>query len=201
MRRPALLRLVLAIAAVSPAQIVSPQKLQAQLQDRGALETIAHYLSLLEEAYLVAALEKHASRATRRRSAPPPLVALNNALCAMVDPRGIPDSALEPNRFGAWVENACLAFAWNAGQRVAYWREKPLERDGVIEGSWGSWSVEIKTSSFGAGDLRGLLEFTRRFPTYRPLLLCAPSGLAGAARLGVPAMSWQAFLAGGPALP
>lgn len=55
-RRPALLRQVFALAASSPAQIVSLQKLQGQLQDRGALETLAHYLHLLEDAYLVAPL-------------------------------------------------------------------------------------------------------------------------------------------------
>ena len=30
----------------------------------------------------------------------------------------------DPDRFGAWVENACLAHAWNAGQQLAYWRER-----------------------------------------------------------------------------
>jgi predicted AAA+ superfamily ATPase len=47
-RRPALLRQVFGVAASSPAQIASLQKIQGQLQDRGALETIAHYLALLE---------------------------------------------------------------------------------------------------------------------------------------------------------
>ena len=41
---PALLRQVFGVAASSPAQIVSLQKIQGQLQDPGALETIAHYL-------------------------------------------------------------------------------------------------------------------------------------------------------------
>lgn len=41
-RRPALLRQVFAIAVNSPAQIVSLQKLQGQLQDKSALETVAH---------------------------------------------------------------------------------------------------------------------------------------------------------------
>jgi hypothetical protein len=50
-RRPALLRQVFAIAAGSPAQIVSLQKMQGQLQDSGALETVAHYLALLQDAY------------------------------------------------------------------------------------------------------------------------------------------------------
>src|SRR6185312_11926119 len=59
-RKPALLRQVFGVCASSPAQIVSLQKIQGQLQDSGALETIAHYLELLEEAYLVAPLKKHA---------------------------------------------------------------------------------------------------------------------------------------------
>ncbi len=196
-RRPALLRQVFTVAAASPGQIVSLQKLQGQLQDHGALETIAHYLELLEDAYLVAALPKHAVRVARQRAAPPKLVPLNNALCAVVPP-GPPDRDREPDRFGAWVENACLAFAWNAGQRVAYWREEPLEVDGVLDGSWGSWAIEVKTGRFGGPDLRGLVEFTRRFPKYRPLLLCDPAALPAAERLGIPAMSWRQFLLRGP---
>ncbi len=197
-RRPALLRQVFAVAVASPAQIVSLQKLQGQLHDAGALETIAHYLQLLEEAYLVVSLEKHAARPPRRRAAPPKLVTLSNALAAVVDPRGIPDPTHEAARFGAWVENACLAFAWNTGHRVSYWREEPLEVDGVIESDQGAWAVEVKTGPFGASDLRGLLEFTKRFPRFQPLLLCDPGMLPAADRLGVPATSWKRFLLVGP---
>jgi len=179
-RRPALLRQVFALCASSPAQIVSLQKLQGQLQDAGALETIAHYLSLLEDAFLVAALEKHPVRAMRRRAAPPKLVTLNNALLAVSDPRGVPDHATDPSRFGAWIENACLAYAWNSGQRVLYWREEPYEVDAVLDGSWGHWAIEVKTGSFDATALRGLGEFTRRFPQYRPLVICDKSSLNAA---------------------
>lgn len=70
--------------------------------------------------------------------------------------------------------------------------------DGVLDGSWGAWAVEVKTGPFAAADLRGLLEFARRFPRFRPLLLCDPSELGAADRLGVPAMSWQQFLLEGP---
>jgi len=197
-RRPALLRQVFATSAASPAQIVSLQKLQGRLEGWGALETIAHYLRLLEDAFLVAALGKHSVRAARRRAAPPKLVVLNNAFLAVTDDRGVPDEEREAARFGAWVENACLAFAWNAGQRVAYWREEPYEVDGVIDGSWGAWAVEIKTGRFGAGDLAGLFEFVRRFPAYRLLVVCSEAGLDTAARLDIPAVSWRDFLLDGP---
>ena len=150
-RRPALLRQVFAVAASSPAQIVSLQKIQGQLQDKGALETIAHYLALLEEAFLVAPLPKYAVQAARRRAAPPKLVTLSNALVAVVHPEGVAGAGSDPARLGALVENACLAHAWNAGQRVHYWREEPLEVDGVLEGSWGAWAVERGRSTCSTG--------------------------------------------------
>lgn len=200
-RKPALLRQVFGIAVASPAQIVSLQKIQGQLQERGALETVAHYLALLEEAYLVAALPKHSRRLARQRAAPPKLVTLSNALLAVADPQGPPEPSRDPARFGAWVENACLAAAWNAGQHVAYWREKPFEADGVIEGNWGRWAVEIKTGPVTPADLRGLLEFTRRAPAYQPLLIGESAARVVGERLGIQTIEWRDFLLSGPSSP
>ncbi len=196
-RRPALLRQVFALAVSMPAQIVSLLKLQGQLMDAGALETIAHYLSVLEDAFLVAAIEKYSPRAVRRRAAPPKLVVLNNALMAALDPQGSPEQAQAPERYGGWVENACLAYVWNAGQRLTYWREEPLEVDAIVEGSWGSWAVEVKTGSFGPDDLRGLLEFCRRFPRFRPLVLTRRGGQVVTELAGVRSLTWDEFLLGG----
>lgn len=196
-RKPALLRQVFAICASSPAQIVSLQKIQGQLQDAGALETIAHYLSLLEEGFLVAALPKYSTQAARRRNAPPKLVVLSNALLAVANPLGAPDPKSDPQRFGAWLENACLAHAWNAGQRVLYWREEPLEVDGVIEGSWGTWVVEVKAGAVTPAELRGLLEFHRRFPKFTPILIGTPDGRAAAERVGIGYVDWHVFLSQG----
>ncbi len=197
-RKPALLRQVFGVCASSPAEIVSLQKIQGQLQDAGALETIAHYLQLLEEAYLVATLAKYSSRPARQRAAPPKLITLNNALLAAVDPRGIPDRSTDPKRFGAWVENACLAHAWNRGQRVSYWREEPLEVNAVVEGTWGSWAIEVTTGPTSSGDLKGIGEFARRYPLYRPLVLCSEEGRSAVERAGFPAMPWREFLITGP---
>lgn len=81
---------------------------------------------------------------------------------------------------------------------MSYWREEPYEVDGVLEGSWGRWAVEVKTGRPDAGDLRGLLEFTRRFPAYRPLLVCDAEGREAAERAGVDTVSWGDFLLAGP---
>ncbi|MGA3371529.1 MAG: ATP-binding protein [Terracidiphilus sp.] len=193
-RRPALLRQVFAIATGSPAQIVSLQKMQGQLQDSGALETVAHYLALLQDAYLVAPLEKYSAQALRRRASPPKLVVLNNALLSAMHPDGPPDPAREPERFGFWVENACLAFAINQDQQVTYWREEPLEIDAVFNGSWGQWAVEVKTGRYDVQALRGLLEFCRRYPAFKPLVICAPDSEETARRHGISSISWEDFL-------
>lgn len=193
-RRPGLLRQVFAIAMASPAQIVSLQKIQGQLSERGALETVSAYLELLRDAYLVAGLEKFSARAARRRAAPPKLVALNNALISATHPDGPPDVSRDPARFGAWLENACLAAAINQGQHVTYWREEPLDVDAVIEGSWGRWAVEVKSGRFESRDLAGLFEFCRRHPTFHPLVVTRPGDEDLARRFGVRAVSWVDFL-------
>ena len=127
----------------------------------------------------------------------PKIVVLNNALLLAGDPRGAPEAS-EPARFGAWVENACLAHAWNRGQSVSYWREEPLEVDAILEGSWGAWAIEVKTGPFGAVDLRGLLEFCRRHPRFRALVLSGAEGAHAARRAGVDSMPWARFLLAGP---
>ena len=145
----------------------------------------------------MAPLEKFATRAHQRRSAPPKLVTLNNALLSAMHPDGPPDPAKEPPRFGAWVENACLAFAVNQGQRVTYWREEPLEIDAAFEGGWGNWAVEVKTGSFDGYALKGLLEFCRRNAKFTPLVITAPGSESGPRRHGLRSVSWEQFLVSG----
>jgi predicted AAA+ superfamily ATPase len=191
-RKPALLRQLFMVCLGHPAEIVSLQKLAGELRAAGALETVAHYLAVLEQAYLVAGLEKYSPRMLRRRAAPPKIVVLNNTLMAALEEV----SDTHP-RYGFWVENACLAHAWNRGQAVYYWREEPLEVDGVFVGSWGKWAVEVKTGSFALRDLGGLLEFCRRYPGFEPLLLCSRDR-AGDSISGVRLMYWGEFLLGEP---
>ncbi|MBK6850001.1 MAG: hypothetical protein IPG96_21500 [Proteobacteria bacterium] len=80
---------------------------------------------------------------------------------------------------------------------MSYWRE-PLEVDGVLEGSWGSWAIEIKTGSLAAADLKGLSRFGRRYPRFRSLVLCDDEARPVVERAGLEAMAWGDFLLRGP---
>ena len=149
------------------------------------------------DAYLAAPRGRFLGQA-RRRAAPPKLVTLNNALLSAMHAQGPPDPTRESARFGLWVENACLAFAVNQGQRVTYWREEPLEIDAVVEGSWGDWAIEVKTSSFNSLRLQDRLESGRRNPKFRPVVITASGDEPLARRRGVAAISWKEFLISAP---
>lgn len=198
-RKPALVRQLFALAAGHPAEIVSLLKLRGRFADSVALDTVAHYLEVLRGAFLVAPLEKFSDRAHRRRAAPPKLITLNSGLLsALSEPPSLEPTIADPRR-GRWIENACAAFAWNAGQEVTYWREEPLEVDFLTRGSWGQWAIEVKTGAVATHDLAGLLEFCRRHRTFRPLLIHespAPKALLSAT--GIPGILWRDYLWSGP---
>lgn len=195
-RRPALLRQIFALATGHPAEIISLQKIAGELLEKGALETVAHYLKVLEDGYLVAALQKYSEKTIRQRASPPKLITLNQSiLAAMSETIANPT---EPERWGRWIENACLAFCWNSGQKIYYWRDEPLEVDLVLEGSWGKWAIEVTTGNYSRQDLKGLMEFNRRFPDFRPLLLCGEGKQSATSSAGITVMPWREFLWDGP---
>jgi hypothetical protein len=196
-RKPALLRQVFAICAGHPTEVVALNKIAGLLSEKGALATVAHYLHLLGEAYLVAGLSRFSKRELRQRASPPKLVVLNNAFLAASEQRTLPTPSRDPERWGRWVENASLAFMVNSGQTVHYWREAPLEVDAVVDGTWGKWVIEVKTGSYTARDLVGLFEFAQRFSGYRPLVVCDESETRIARDAGVDAIPWRQFLWGG----
>jgi uncharacterized protein len=196
-RKPGLLRQVFAVSVGHPAEILSLAKIAGNLTETGTLETIAHYLHVLEQAYLISPLQKHSQAEVRRRASPPKLIPMSNAFLSLVDLP--PDPVRERNRWGRWLENACLAFAVSSGQNVRYWREDPREVDAVVTGSWGKLALEVKYGRFGMRDLAGLLEFHRRWPEYRPLVIGEEEHLDGAQGSGIAAVSWQKFLWDGPA--
>jgi predicted AAA+ superfamily ATPase len=195
-RKPGLLRQLYSVSIGHPAEIVSLQKLTGQLSEKGAMDTVAHYLHLLEEACLVAGVRKYSDREIRQRASPPKLLVLNNALMAAAGTGPSPEK--DPVRWGRWVENACGATAWNAGQAVYYWRAEPQEVDWVIDGSWGAWAVEVKTGMYRVNELQGLLEFCRRHTKFKPLLLCDEGEEGVASNAGIEVQNWMSFLCDGP---
>jgi predicted AAA+ superfamily ATPase len=78
--KPALLRRLFELGCIYSGQVLSYQKMLGQLQDAGNTTTLAHYLSLLEEAGLLMGVPKYAGQKVRQRASSPKLLILNTAL-------------------------------------------------------------------------------------------------------------------------
>jgi uncharacterized protein len=99
--KPVLLRHLFVLAATLPAQVVSYTKMLGQLQDAGNTTTLAHYLKLLESAFLVSGLELFSRGKQRRRGSSPKLVLWNNALVNALSTRSLADS-LDDTLWADW---------------------------------------------------------------------------------------------------
>jgi hypothetical protein len=196
-RKPALLRQVFAICIGHPAEMLSLQKIAGSLTNAGNLATIADYLSLLGEAYLAVPLQKFARTELRRRATPPKLVTLSNAFLAVASEAAPPTPETDPQRWGHWLENACIARAINDGHHVTYWREENQEVDMVVEGDAGKWVIEVKSGDYTLRELTTLLEFRRRNPEYRPLIIGEDAYQDIAGKAGIAFLSWQQYLLDG----
>lgn len=164
--KPALLRQLFALAATYPAQILSYNKMLGQLTDAGNTTTLAHYLSLLETAFLVSGLEIFSRGRPRRRGSSPKLVLWNNALINAASLKSFEEFQADSTWRGRVVENAVGAKFLNELHgppwSLSYWRDGKEEVDFVVSRGTESWGIEVKSGR--AGKTSGLEAFRERYP-------------------------------------
>ena len=147
--KPALLRHLFALAASFPAQILAYNKMLGQLHDAGNTTTLAHYLRLLEAAFLVSGLESFWRGQRRKRGSSPKLVLWNQALISALAPRSFEDARGDGMWWGRLVENAVGAHLMNhlptPEWGVTYWRKDNAEVDYIVERGRTMWGIEVKS--------------------------------------------------------
>lgn len=174
--RPALLRCLFALASTLPAQAVSYSKMLGQLHDAGNTTTLAHYLKLLESAFLASGLELYSRGRQRKRSSIPKLILWNNALVNALSTRSLAESTAEGVWWGRLVEDAvgvCLCNHLHAVEyTVTYWRQGNYEVDFVVARGNDLWAIEVKSGRGGKAE--GLTRFRALYPEARALLVGGP---------------------------
>lgn len=134
--KPALLRQVFGLCLVHPAEIVSYQKMIGQLQDAGNTTTIASYIRLLSNAFLLAPLEKYSGSKIRQRGSMPKILVLDNALISATTGRGFKTIFKDKIAWGRMVENAVGARLYpilqELGGALFYWRDRNYEVDYIV---------------------------------------------------------------------
>jgi predicted AAA+ superfamily ATPase len=171
--KPVLLRHLFALAATLPAQFVSYTKMLGQLHDAGNTTTLAHYLKLLESAFLASGLELFSRGKQRKRGSSPKLVLWNNALVNALSTRTYTDALGDTIWWGRLVENAVGAHLCNSlplvEYEITYWREGNHEVDFVVARGRDVWAIEVKSGR--SGKASGLTRFRDRYPQARALLV------------------------------
>lgn len=173
--KPALLRNLFLLACRFPAQELSYTKMLGQLQDAGNTTTLAHYLRLLERAWLVSGLERFSSGGARSRGSSPKLLLGTNAFATAVDTRSQVALREDHSFWGRLVENAVGAHLVShlpaTAYGVTYWRRANDEVDFVVRSGDRLWAIEVKSGRPRA--TAGLTVFRRLHPTARPVVVGA----------------------------
>lgn len=176
--KPALLRQLFGLAARLPAQIVSYTKMLGQLQDAGNTTTLAHYLHLLETAFLVSGLERYSGAQARTRGSSPKLVLWNNALVTAMGTLSFAAVHAEAEIWGRLVENAVGAHLLNHLQalpyEVYYGKQRTYEVDYIVRAGENVLGIEVKSGR--PRTLAGLVRFQADTPGAK-VLLVGPGGM------------------------
>lgn len=171
--KPALLRHLFALAATFPAQIFSYNKMLGQLQDAGNTTTLAHYLTLLETAFLVSGLELFSRGQIRKRGSSPKMILWNNALINALSTKTFKESVRDGVWWGRLVENAAGAHFCNSlpdsEYDLTYWRNADREVDFVITRGAEIWAIEVKSGRGGKSS--GIERFRLKYPNARVLVI------------------------------
>jgi len=170
--KPALFRQVFELAVSYPAQEVTLQKMLGQLQDRGNVTTIKHYLELLEGAYLLCTLQKYTGSAIRTRGSSPKIIPLNTALVNASRSPG--EMATNPEWYGRVFETAVGSALSRFADGLYYWRSGKDEVDFVVQVENRLYAVEVKSSAIRSR--RGLDVFLREHRKTTPVVVDRTAG-------------------------
>jgi hypothetical protein len=153
---------------------------------------LAHYLQLLEGAGMVAGLQKFSGNQIRQRASSPKLQVLNTALMTAQSGRSPAAWRLDGDAWGRLIESAVGAHLFNTsigtGIQVAYWRERNLEVDFVLQRGDALVAIEVKSGA-RKETLPGVAAFDK---AHRPTakLLVGGQGIPIAEFLQAPASHW-----------
>lgn len=171
--KPMLMRHLFGLASTYPAQIFSYNKMLGQLQDVGNATTLAHYLKILEGAFLVSGLESFSKGQIKKRGSSPKLILWNNALINALGLKSFKTALEDQSWWGRLVENAVGAHLLNNLSThewgISYWREDAAEVDFVVSHGEKMIGIEVKSgSSLGKN---GLGLFKKKYPEAKVLIV------------------------------
>ena len=157
-KSPALFKQCFDLACSYAVQEISYTKLLGQLQNRGNVELIKHYLELFEGAFLIKQLFKYSNKKTLSRSSSPKILPLCPALYSITL-----DADLDEKDKGRAFELVVGMHLEKLPGELYYWRENQVEVDYILKFGKKLWAIEVKWGKKQSA--HGLETFKNKFPT------------------------------------
>jgi predicted AAA+ superfamily ATPase len=165
-RKPALLRSLFHLGAAYSAQELSYTKIMGQLLDAGNTVTLAHYLTLLDNANILCGLKNFSPKRLQVRQSSPRFMVYDTSLLTYASGTSRGELLANPEVKGHLAESAVGAYLLARGREegfdVFYWRERDKEVDFVLQKGSKISAIEVKS-----GRIRktgGSLEFKKKYP-------------------------------------
>ena len=163
-KSPALFRQSFDIACSYGGQEISYNKLLGQIQDKGNVDLVKHYLELFEGAFLIKQLFKYSAKKVITRSSSPKILPLCPALYTVTL-----DGELNSDERGRAFEILVGAELVRLPGELCYWRSGKFEVDYIY--SFGKKVFAIEVKSGRKKKLQGLSKFMEQFPKTEPLII------------------------------
>ena len=171
--RAALLKRLFDYAAEYSGQIISYNKMQGHLSDKGNVSTLTRYLDLLSSAGLVTGLSNFSKSGSIGRTSHPKLIVHNTSLMTARSGYSFSEAKADQNYWGRLVETAVGAHLLNTAsrnQRVYYWRDKDLEVDFILTRAGIIRPIEVKSGTSNV-HRKGLDGFQSRYGGSEPIIV------------------------------
>jgi len=172
--KPALLRQTFGLAVTHPAQILSYQKMLGTLQDAGNTTTIASYLRLLSNAFVVCPVERWSGSRIKRRGSIPKILVLDNALVSAMMGGRFKETLKDTALWGRLIENAVGARLYmimeKVGGELCYWRLRQDEVDYVARVGDKIVAIEVK-SNIPAEKPAAFASFMKKYKAAKGLII------------------------------
>ena len=156
-KSPALFRQCFELACANGGQEISYNKLLGQLQDKGNVEIVKHYLELFEGAFLIKQLPKYSQKKVLARASSPKILPLCPSLYSRTR-----DAELDSESRGRAFEIMVGCELNRLPGQLYYWRENNEEVDYVH--SFGKNLLALEVKSGRKKSSKGLVAFLKHFP-------------------------------------
>lgn len=178
--KPMLLRQTFGIAISQPTQIISYQKMLNAIENAGSVTTIKSCMHLLNNAFLIAPLEKYSGSKIKQKGSIPKILVFDNSLITATSRLRYKDILTSP-MLGRLTENSVGMQLYNLAQKYGgelfYWRDRDEEVDYVIKIGNITRAFEIKSSKTPQINIKSLDSFRKHYNKVETFIISGMTSL------------------------